>query len=418
MLGLQFDIKRINQLKEILLRLHNEESQELVEVEINRFFMEVGIVEILSMEQELINGDYGITIWDVKRLSSIHPHLYGKTIHNTGISDTIYAAHPVQIFKKENTVFQSILKRINQLLTMFKEGQSNIDEPEVIAQLQQEMFRLGEFHKHYHRKEKLLFPIFERYGYYTPARIMWRADDRVRALYQGTKRQIDQLPAIDLEDVIKTYDTFEKKFKDMIFEEEAIILPILTILFDVADWEAVARESEAFGYALIDVEETWEPSCTEEELPSKAENEKDVSGNVSFGGGFLTTEEANLILNNLPLEITFVDKQSVFKYFNKITAASDMMLVRTPTSIGRNVANCHPPNSLKKVMTLIRDLKTKKRTSESMWFKKRGQYVHLTYKAIFNEQDEYVGILEYVQDIQPFFDLPNEVKTGLSDIEG
>jgi len=104
------------------------------------------------------------------------------------------------------------------------------------------------------------------------------------------------------------------------------------------------------------------------------DNTEDVATtheNIAFGGGYLTTEEANLILNNLPLEITFVDKNSVFKYFNEITEASEMMLVRTPISIGRNAENCHPPKSLKKVMTLVRDLKTKKRSSESMWFKKR-----------------------------------------------
>src|SRR5690625_3049140 len=150
------------------------------------------------------------------------------------------------------------------------------------------------------------------------------------------------------------------------------------------------------------------------------DNTEDVATtheNIAFGGGYLTTEEANLILNHLPLEITFVDKNSVFKYFNETTEASEMMLVRTPTSIGRNVANCHPPKSLKKVMTLIRDLKTKKRTSESMWYKKDDRYIYLTYKALFNKKDEFLGILEYVQDIQPFFELPSEVKIGLSKLE-
>lgn len=94
-----------------------------------------------------------------------------------------------------------------------------------------------------------------------------------------------------------------------------------------------------------------------------------------------------------------------------------MMLVRTPSSIGRNVANCHPPKSLMKVMTIIRDLKTGRRTSESMWFKMKGKYIHITYKSLFNDKGEFLGILEYVQDIQPFFELPSEVKMGLSELE-
>ncbi|MCF3943701.1 PAS domain-containing protein [Oceanobacillus alkalisoli] len=128
-------------------------------------------------------------------------------------------------------------------------------------------------------------------------------------------------------------------------------------------------------------------------------------------------KEADIILNNLPLEITFVDKNDIFKYFNEKVEAADMMFVRTPSSIGRNVANCHPPKSLKKVMQLIRDLKTKKRTSETMWFKKEGNVIHITYKGVFDENGEYVGILEYVQDIQPFLDLPREVKKEVSKLE-
>src|SRR5690625_1693280 len=207
----------------------------------------------------------------------------------------------------------------------------------------------------------------------------------------------------------------------MMFQEEAIILPVLLSIFHDSDWLRIAKESAAFGYAIIEPDEEWIPKSQkgtfvedENQAINNTENVAPTHENIAFGGGYLTTEEANLILNNLPLEITFVDKNSVFKYFNEITESSEMMLVRTPSSIGRNVANCHPPKSLKKVMTLMRDLKTGKRTSESMWFKMKGRYIHITYKALFNDEGEYLGVLEYVQDIQPFFELPKEVKRELS----
>src|SRR5699024_11435307 len=69
-----------------------------------------------------------------------------------------------------------------------------------------------------------------------------------------------------------------------------------------------------------------------------------------------------------------------------------MVFVRTPTSIGRSVANCHPPKSLRKVTQLIHDLKTKKKPSETMWFRKKDQYIHVTYKGIFDEDGEFLGI--------------------------
>lgn len=409
---IQFNIKRINMLKDILLRLRQGES---LQHEVDQYFKNINVAEVLLIEQQLLHSEYGITVEDIKKLSSIHPHLYIETMDESNVETVSHQGHPVQIFKRENKTFQSCLKQISYLLDSFEREPEQFLETDMVEVLKKQVFQLGEFHKHYHRKEKLFFPILERYGYFDPTKIMWRGDDRIRALYKGTKNLIDKLPRINVDHVRVTYDAFVKEFKKMIFQEEAILLPVLVSIFQANDWYQIARESEAFGYAMIEVEEKWVPDIVSNEDTEKYDpiHHADRTKDIRFGGGYLTIEEANLILNNLPLEITFVDKNSVFKYFNEITEASDMMLVRTPISIGRNVANCHPPKSLQKVMTIVRDLKTKKRTSESMWYKKGDQYIHITYKALFNEYDEFLGILEYVQDIQPFFDLPKEVKTSI-----
>ena len=407
MLDMRFDIKRIKALKELIIRLRDGESLSEVRVDYNEQFHDAGAQYILLMEQELIHNDDEITVEDVGNFLAIHDDLFDYKVY-----ETFENHHPVTIFLSENRACQSLLNRTDELLQQYEKNQL-----EDVSELQQLFFQLGEFHKHYHKKEKLMFPIMERYGYYMPTRLMWREDDRIRAFYQGAKRHISELPNIVFSNVQTTYSTFRKAFTEMIFQEEKIILPILVEVFTEEDWATVANESDAFGYTLIEQEATWQPTSTLEKPAETNIINIDPKQDIRFGGGYLSIEEANLILNSLPLEITYVDKNSVFKYFNKITEASDMMLVRTPTSIGRNVANCHPPKSLRKVMTLIRDLKTKKRTQESMWFKKGNQYVHLTYKAIFNEDDEFLGILEYVQDIQPFFELPTEIKRGLTNLE-
>lgn len=417
MLQIQFDVKRMNVLQNIMIRLRDGEIAESIRADYETHFIDIEQVQQLLMIHELVSSDNDITIKDVKRFFEMKDYITGGAEERINPLVDYVPEHPVHIFVKENQLFQQLIQQISETLASL-EKQSTLDSDDV-TKIQEDMFQLGEFHKHYHRKEKLLFPILERYGEHTPTRLMWRLDDRVRALYQGTKRQIDQLPDIDFTHVRQTYVTFKKEFLDMIYREEKLILPVLIATFTEDNWKAIAEESDAFGYALIEGIGKWEGS---EETVSKSSTEQEAFNNIKhqdlpFGGGYLTVEEANLILNNLPLEITFVDKNSVFKYFNTITEASDMMLVRTPTSIGRNVADCHPPISLKKVMTLVRDLKTKRRISESMWIRKQGQYVHITYKALFNEADEFLGILEYVQDIQPFFDLPTEIKTGLSELD-
>lgn len=408
MLQLQFDIRRINKLKELLLKIQQGEVEKSVQADFDKYFADISSVELLLILIELLNGDYGITVADVKNFSSLQPFLYGDQIE-------LPNEHPIQIFKEENTAFQYILNQIGLLLETLekREHQARIEELKDLS------FRIGAFHNHFHRKEKLFFPILERYGNYSPTtRIIWHKDDRIRAFYKALKSQIVELPDANIALVRKTFDTFSKELKEMIFQEEALILPILQAEFSEEDWLAVAEESDAFGYALIErPKKKWRPKSLDS-IKDTDESREKADNLVYGGGGYLTTEEAQFVLNNLPLEITFVDKTAIFRYFNETTKdASEMMLVRTPSSIGRNVANCHPPKSLRKVMTVIRDLKMGRRTSESMWFKKKDQYIHITYKAVFNDEGEFLGILEYVQDIQPFFELPCEVKTGLSKVE-
>ena len=414
MLNVHFDLRLISKLKEIFIRLrHNEESIQKIQDDFESYFFDIDLIEILLLELELINNDYGITIADVKKLSPILINIYGlETIHYE-------PNHPIEIYKEENKSIQFVLNEINLLLNAIEENSSLLNESVMTDELKRHVFCLGAFHNHFNRKEKLFFPILERYGHFaSTTRSVWRKDDRIRAFYKVLKSKVLDLPNSDLEFFQRTFQNVENEMTEMIFQEEEVILPMLDLVFKEEDWLAVANESDAFGYTIIQPpEKKWRPASTNMDDSEEEVNfaQDDV---VYGGGGYLTTEEAQHILNNLPLEITFVDKTAMFKYFNEVTKdASEMMLVRTPSSIGRNVANCHPPKSLKKVMTVIRELKSGRRKSESMWFKKKDQYIHITYKAVFNDEGEFLGILEYVQDIQPFFELPVEVKMGLTRAE-
>lgn len=417
----QFNINLISILKDILLRLHHGEPTESVRDDFDQHFKHISAIEILLIVQELKSGDYGISCEDVVKLFDVYKQLYGHSINSLHVPDTYQPGHPVQIFKSENRALISVLNQIDSLLESFENNQQYILEECMINRLKEHMARLGQFYNHYNRKEKLYFPILERDGHYPLTRIMWEDDDRIRNLFKGTKSMVGRMPDLELKYVKKSYELFESKFKDMIFQEEAFLLPIVLSIFNEDNWLAIARESDAFGYALIEPETEWMTeqalSVEDADESKKTDNETDVdqlSEHLTFGGGYLTIHEANNILNNLPLEITFVDKNGIFKYFNEKVASTEMMFIRTPSSIGRQVANCHPPKSLKKVMRLIRDLKTKRRSSECMWFKKKDQFIHITYKGVFSEDGEYLGILEYVQDIQPFLDLPRDVKKELS----
>lgn len=312
--------------------------------------------------------------------------------------------HPLNIFQQEISVFKSLLQETAALLGKVEES-----EIEVVELFKEKVQALSGLIPHFNRKEKIIFPAIERRGEYILPRKMWADDDVIRFALNKLQKRVAKLEEVEWRHIQNAYTELESSLTDMLRQEEILFIPLMQEDISAVEWQQIAQESSAFGYA-IEINETWQDSEIESTSIDVQYDAKQGKQNLRFGGGFLTTKEADLILNNLPVEITFVDKNGTFKYFNDLVEASDMMFIRTPISIGRNVANCHPPKSLSKVMQIIRDLKTKQKDSESMWFKKGNQFIYVTYKALFDESGEYIGILEYVQDIQPFFDLPQKFK--------
>lgn len=455
----QLETERIEALKQILLRLHEGASPDSVQADFDKHFKNVSAIEISLMEHQLMEGDHGIHFEDVMKLCNVHANLLGGAVDDVDSPEAAHPGHPVQVFKNENMAFQASLIRINRILNSLEKDTSLLSEKGIMDGLKNQLILLGEFFIHYDRKEQLFFPIMERSGHLAPPKVMWGVDDEIRGLYKVVMKQVNELPTLDLADFLASYRAFEHEFKEMIFKEESILLPMVLSFFTEDDWIAIAEDSDAIGYAIIEPEEKWVPQRTSfidekakvpaddanypatenmslEQLASQVAQlsekvatlsqkvdgdipvkQRSASDNISFGGGYLTVNQLNHVLNNLPLEITFVDKDDVFKYFNQRSAEEEMMLIRTPSMVGRNVENCHPPKSLDKVMTLIADLKARRRDSESMWFKRGNQRIHITYKGVFDENGDYLGILEYVQDVQPFIDLPSEMKTELSPLE-
>ena len=109
----------------------------------------------------------------------------------------------------------------------------------------------------------------------------------------------------------------------MIFKEESILLMILLESFTQDDWLQIAEESDAYGYAIIRPSEKWVPerqSFVEEKsaegqvqqvidtpegqftitfTPKEKEAVLDRHSQQAFGNGYLSVEQANLILNHL-----------------------------------------------------------------------------------------------------------------------
>lgn len=475
--------KRIEILKDILLKLHHGASPESVQALFNEHFTGVSAIEISLMEHELMNGDHGIGFEDVMKLCNVHANLFKEAIHEVAISDTEQPGHPVHTFKLENVALRAALIRVKRLLTAIKESDTAVEDG-LLQGLDRQFQLLGQFKRHYDRKEAVIFPIMERYGHEAPPKVMWGVDDEIRELFDRAYQSFQQYPTVPIETTIEQFDIFEIEFLEMIFKEESILLMILLETFSQDDWLQVAAESDFYGYAIIKPEAKWQPERVDFQNQDTAKDENTTDNDIQkdapieaskpeynqaphkqseaanseqnegaapsqneattrtietedgtftitfepkqqskdtisrdqllpFGNGHLSVEQANLILNHLPIELTFVNKEDIFQYYNDHVPFEEMLFKRNPGQIGRHVELCHPPKLIERVKQVFEVLRSGQQDEVKMWFKRDDQFIHITYMAVRNSQGAFEGVLELVQDIQPYFDLETDMWRGI-----
>lgn len=103
------------------------------------------------------------------------------------------------------------------------------------------------------------------------------------------------------------------------------------------------------------------------------------------------------ILDNLPCDVSFVDKDDNVAYFN--LPREGRTFARTKLDIGRKVQKCHPPKSLHLVQKILDDFKSKKRKSADFWINFQDKFLYIIYFPIYDENGEYFGTLEVMQDV-------------------
>ena len=175
--------ERIHVLRDILLELHHGASPESVQERFDATFAGVSAIEISLMEHELMNSDAGVTFEDVMELCDVHANLFKNAVQGVEVADTDHPGHPVQIFKQENLALRAAMMRVRRLLDNYETP----DDPEMIQEIHKGLLRqlglVGQFDRHYRRKEELMFPIMEKYGHDSPPKVMWGVDDQIRELF-------------------------------------------------------------------------------------------------------------------------------------------------------------------------------------------------------------------------------------------
>ncbi|HJV46827.1 MAG TPA: DUF438 domain-containing protein [Bacillota bacterium] len=376
-------------LEEIFLGLYNGKSVE----EVNELFKQaVGKVTVeevshLSQFQRDILETSDLPKSEIQRLSDAHMAiLKGNIVDAQRPEDE--PGHPVHTFKLENRELEKLIEsRIQPHLEQFVQD----DREEHRYQLLEDLNLLLDIDKHYIRKEHLIFPYLEKYGIYGPSTNMWRIDDFIRDAIKDVKRDLTDYNG-NKNSIFDHARYATKQVIEMIYREETILFPMCLNNLTEDEWIKIAHESDEIGYCLTSPVTEWKPE--RKELNIKAMSE----GYIKLETGILSLNQLELLLNHLPVDITFIDDQDIVRYFSQ---GKERIFPRTKAVIGRTVQNCHPPKSAHIVEELLMDFKSGKKDSEDFWIKFKDKYIYIRYFAVRDENGKYVGTLEFTQNIDP-----------------
>ena len=387
--------ERKKRLKELILKLHTGESQEEVRLQLLESLSQIPYGEVVEVEQELISE--GLPAEEVLKLCDAHSAVLEGNI-DLSSSKKIPEGHPVDVMIHENSELKKLALEIEILLNEIAVDSELNFEP-AILKLRGLFNSLFDVDKLYRRKEYLLFPYLENQGITGPPKVMWGKHDEIRELIKGSIELL-QTPSITREELIASSEIVLspaiKGVIDMTIKEEEILYPMALDKLTESDWYEISKQSLQIGFCLYDPLKDWKPEWAKED----SINELNKTGqDIQLPSGSFTVEELLAILNTLPVDMTFVDRNDKVKYFSQ---GKERIFQRNRAILNRDVRHCHPPASAHIVDKIIEDFKSGKEDQAPFWINAGGKMIHIAYFALRNDKGEYLGTLEVSHDVSGY----------------
>lgn len=384
--------QRKDTLKKLILALHRGEDVENVRGQISRMIGLVPYGDVVEVEQELIRE--GLPQEEVLRLCDIHSAALAGQIDLTGMK-SVPKGHPVHTFIEENHALEAAIAEAESAYAELRTLPVNGDPSPILTKLLLVFTNLWDVDKHYRRKENLVFPYLEKQGITGPPTVMWGKHDQIRVGLKGARDAILVSKGASAEEASALVDLVFKPasdaVKDMIVKETQILFPMCLDVIEDSEWFEIAHNSPEIGFCLFDPQEEWVP-----EGAIKLEHDSGMRGRVILPSGSFSLDELAAMLNSLPVDLTFVDKDDTVRYF---TQGKERIFDRNRTILGRKVQLCHPPSSVHIVNQIIEDFRSGKQNFAEFWITMGGKFIYISYYAVRNEDGEYRGVVEVSMDL-------------------
>ena len=380
---------RLEILKDIIRELHKGGDLEIQKKRFAELIMDISPAEISEMEQRLIAE--GMPEEEIKRLCDVHVQVFKEALEEQPLPPAA-PGHPLHTLTEENRALEKILAEFKALLNMIIPGDGGLTLEKLHDQVLSAIADLSQVDKHYLKKENQLFPVLESKGVSGPSKVMWAIHDDIRLMIKEVRGLLAEGRSVE---VVTAGRRLADMMADMIYKEEKVLLPLSVETLDEKDWARVKKGEEEIGYAWVKPGAEWKPAVDIDGLPPLPGYQRPAAA-LRLDTGELAPEQVNLLLKNLPLDVTFVDETDTVRYFS---AGAERIFPRSPGVIGRKVQNCHPPDSVQVVNLILDAFRKGERQAAEFWIQSRGRFIQIRYFALRDEAGRYRGCLEVSQDV-------------------
>lgn len=314
---------------------------------------------------------------------------------------------------------------LDKIRPVFKSFVKDPDDKSLRKELLSLFSQLELFVQQYTIKENVMFPLLEeQWQDYRCVQIMWSFHDDIR---RNIKRVLAQLADDKLE-----LKSFNKAVGDIFFNmmaikfrEERILFPHMLSTISPEHFENMSRMAAELAYPFVQPNHSSDQTnpagktgSADQASPSgktgsanqasptgKMSPTEDEIAAVNLGTGALSLEQIKLVFNHLPVDITYVDEHNKVRYFS---APKKRIFPRTTAVIGREVSNCHPPESVHVVEKIVESFRKGQQDRAAFWIRMRGEMIYIQYFAVRGAEGEYKGVLEVSQEISEIQSLEGE----------
>jgi len=400
-------------LKEAIKQLHAGVSPQEVKERFKEFLESISSEEIARIEQELIRE--GMPREEIQRLCDVHMAVFKEQLEKQRL--TVAPENPINILMEEHEVLLQLVEKLNTIVNRVQQAEDASFIGEEMSRMKQMAEDLLDAEKHYLREENVLFPLLEKHGITEPPAIMWMEHNQLRGKKKQLHNLIENYNAISFQSFKRQLDESAKSLSSIlsshIFKENNILFPTAQRVITEQEWRDTRREFDEIGYCSFTPEHLIATPEVKDVEKQKVEAAIATKGIFQFETGTLSKEEVEAVLNTLPVDITFVDKEDTVKYFSK---AEKRIFVRTKAVIGRKVQLCHPQKSVHIVNKILEAFKAGKKDVAEFWIQKGDRLIHIRYFAVRDRDGEYLGTMEVTQDLTDIKKIEGEKR--LLDWEG